>query len=132
MDWRAIVGKTNVADLITRYILVAAGLIGLFMAAACYYEIAVNVEDTRLNTWLEIVKWTGPALGATTIILIYWEATNMILKWLYQEQARKEAIEESNREWEAWNQRRERAQADGREFNEPTPAEKQRSGRNGR
>ena len=52
----------------------------------------------------------------------------MILKKLYQDQARKEV----NREWVEWNRRRERAQAEGREFNEPTPAEKGRQDRNGR
>ena len=98
------------------------------MLAAAIYETVFNVADSRLETWLAIVRWTGPSLGLTTLILIYWEVLNMILKKLYQDQARKEV----NREWVEWNRRRERAQAEGREFNEPTPAEKGRQDRNGR
>ncbi len=120
--------ELNAADLISRYILVAACMLGIFMLAAAIYEIAIKVADSRLETWLAIVKWTGPALGVTTIVLIYWEVLNMILKWLYKSQARREV----EREWVEWNRRRESAQSEGREFNEPTPAEKQRQGTNGR
>ena len=125
-------GLTNTADVITRYLLVAAGLLGLLMVAAASYEIAINVGDSWADTGLEIVKWTGPALGTTTIVLIYWEVLNMILKKLYQEQARRETRREVNLEWAEWNRRRELAQAENREFNEPTPAEKERLTRNGR
>ena len=116
--------ETITADLITRYLIVAAGLLGLLMVAAASYEIAINVGDSRADTGLEIVKWTGPALGTTTIVLIYWEVLNMILKKLYQDQARREL----DREWEEWNRRRERAQVEGRDFDEPNPAEKRRQG----
>ena len=112
--------------------LVAASLFRILMVAAAIYETAINVADSRLDTWLAIVKWTGPVLGVTTIVLIYWEVLNMILKWLYKNQARKEARQELNREWVDWNRRRESALAEGREFNEPTPAENQRQGTNGR
>ena len=120
--------ETNTADLITRYLLAAAGLLGILMVAAASYEIAVNVGDSRADTSLEIVKWTGPALGTTTIVLIYWEVLNMILKKLYQDQARRD----QDRKWEEWNRRREQANEQGREFDEPTPAEKERLTRNGR
>lgn len=124
--------ETITADLITRYLLVAAALLGVLMAAAATYEIAINVGDSRADTGLEIVKWTGPALGMTTIVLIYWEVLNMILKKLYQDQARREARREANREWVEWNRRRELAEEEGREFNEPTPAERERLTRNGK
>ncbi|MYC31503.1 MAG: hypothetical protein F4X65_15675 [Chloroflexi bacterium] len=120
--------ETNTADLITRYLIVAAGLLGILMVVAASYEIAINVGDSRADTGLEIVKWTGPALGTTTIVLIYWEVLNMILKKLYQDQARKEARQEVNLEWEEWNRRRERAQIEGKDFDEPNPAEKRRQG----
>ena len=116
--------QTNTADLISKYLLVAASLLGISMLAAAVYETTVNVGDSRLDTWLAIVRWTGPSLGMTTTVLIYWEVINMILKKLYQDQARREARREVNREWVEWNRRRERAQAEGREFDEPTPAEK--------
>ena len=124
--------EVNAADLISRYLLVAASLLGILMLAAVVYETTINASDSGLETGLAIVRWTGPALGITTTILIYWEVINMILKWLYKNQARKEARQELNREWVDWNRRRESAQAEGREFNEPTPAENQRQGTNGR
>ena len=111
----------NTADLITRYLFVAAGLLSIFMVSAASYEVAVNVRDTWLNTWLEIVKWTGPSLGATTMLLIYWEVFNMIMKKIYVEKARKEL----NREWVEWNRKRDQARAEGREFTEPSPADRE-------
>ena len=124
--------EQNTADLISRYLLVAASLLGIFMLAAAVYETTIKYGDSGLDTWLAIVRWTGPSLGLTTTILIYWEVINMILKWLYKNQARKEARRELNQEWVEWNRRRENAQAQGREFNEPTPAEKQLQSNNGR
>ncbi len=116
--------EQNTADLISRYLLVAASLLGIFMLAAAVYETTIKYGDSGLDTWLAIVRWTGPSLGLTTTILIYWEVINMILKWLYKNQARKEARREVEREWVEWNRRRENAQGEGRDFNEPTPAEK--------
>ena len=56
----------------------------------------------------------------------------MILKKLYQDQARREERREVNLEWEEWYRRREQAEKEGTEFNEPTPAEKERLTRSGR
>ena len=131
-EQRVVSRETITADLITRYLIVAAGLLGLLMVAAAAYEIAINVGDSWADTGLEIVKWTGPALGTTTIVLIYWEVLNMILKKLYQDQARREARREVNLEWEEWYRRREQAEREGTVFNEPTPAEKERLTGSGR
>ena len=67
-------------------------------------------------------------MGTTTIILIYWDVFNMIMKKIYVDKARKDR----DIEWEDWNGRREQAESEGKEFREPTPAEKQRQGGNGR
>ena len=120
--------EQNTADLISRYLLVAASMLGIFMLAAAVYETTINYGDSGLDTWLAIVRWTGPSLGLTTTILIYWEVINMILKWLYKNQARREV----EREWMEWNRRRENAQTEGRDFNEPNPAERRQQSNNGR
>ena len=52
----------------------------------------------------------------------------MIMRKIYVDKARREL----NREWEDWDQRRREAESEGREFSEPTPAEKMRESRNGR
>ena len=43
-----------------------------------------------------------------------------------REEGRHLGLEEANRRWEEWNQRREQAERDGKQFSEPPP-----SGRNG-
>ncbi len=39
-----------------------------------------------------------------------------------REQGREEGRDEANRAWEAWNERREAAERDGRAFTEPPPS----------
>ena len=54
------------------------------------------------------------------------EGTNMVLaelrKRLWQEEARAEGREETQRLWEAWNERRESAEREDRPFTEPPPS----------
>ena len=45
----------------------------------------------------------------------------MIMRKIYVDKARREL----NREWEDWNRRRKEAESEGREFSEPSPAEKE-------
>ena len=64
------------------------------------------------------------------------EGTNMVLaelrKRLWQEEAREEGREETQRAWEAWNERRIAAERDGEPFTEPPPSRSGTSGENGR
>ena len=50
----------------------------------------------------------------------------MVLAKLYRDQVRQEGLEEgreeANRAWEAWNERREAAERDGRALTEPPPS----------
>ena len=49
----------------------------------------------------------------------------MIMRKIYVDKARTEL----NREWEDWNRRRDQARAEGREFSEPSPADKELEGK---
>ena len=55
------------------------------------------------------------------------EGTSMVLaelrKRLWREEAREEGREERDRLWEAWLERREAAERDGRPFTEPPPSQ---------
>jgi len=45
-----------------------------------------------------------------------------IIKQRHREEGRKEGREETQRVWEAWNERREAAEREGRPFTEPAPS----------
>ena len=107
-----------------------------------------------LLTWARILTAENPPLAWPEIVIIgivsaaitvgialplafgAVEGTTMVLaelrKRLWREEARAEGREETQRVWEAWNERREAAERDGRPFTEPPPSRNGTSGQNGR
>ena len=56
----------------------------------------------------------------------------MVLAAMIKHRAREEGREETQRAWEAWNERRLAAEREGLHFDEPPPSRSGTSGENGR
>ena len=107
-----------------------------------------------LLTWARILTAENPPLAWPEIVIIgivsaaitvgvalplafgAAEGTNMVLaelrKHLWREEAREEGREEQVRLWEAWLERREAAEREGRPFAEPPPSRNGTTRENGR
>lgn len=121
-------------------ILLAFYVIWVLLAGLLTWARILTAEDPPL-AWPEIVI-IGIVSAAITVGIALplafgaVEGTNMVLaelrKRLWQEEAREEGRQERDRLWEAWNERREAAEREGRPFTEPPPSRNGTSGENGR
>ena len=112
-------------DFQTRYILPSAIFIVVFMLVAAWYEVDYRDTDSLEETITAIVKWISVAVASTMAILILWEAFDMVTARRYREEGRRER----DTEWVDWLRRRDAALAEGKEFNEPSPADKDKPSR---
>ena len=105
-----------------------------FVITLIFY-VYVHVVDVDNPNWRQ-----APSLivGDTTRAAAFWvlaspilvEGVVMVFGWLYVEKKRQEARRESREEaiaerdalWDAWNQRRMEAEANGEAFREPPPS----------
>ncbi len=98
-----------------------------------WYQSAVRVDDDVADSvYATIVgtSYVGVASAAITVAIVEGGIAVVVLarKMLERamergrEEGREEGKEENQRLWEAWLQRKERAESEGREFNEPPPS----------
>ncbi len=94
-----------------------------------WYQSAVRVDDDVADSvYATIVgtSYVGVASAAITVAIVEGGIAVVVLarKMLERamERGREEGKEENQRLWEAWLQRKERADSEGREFNEPPPS----------
>ena len=117
--------------------------IGLFSVGTIYLTVANTlgvVLNTKVSGWLEfqriataeMVQAGGASLVSSAIIV---EVGSLVLgEWIKQRRwarALKEGREETQALWEAWNQRRQEAEARGETFAEPPPSLGNRNGSSG-
>ena len=101
-----------------------------FVITLIFY-VYVHVIDADNPTW----RYTPSLIiGDTTRAAAFWvlaspilvEGVVMVFGWLYMEKKRQEnrekAIAERDALWDAWNQRRMEAEANGESFTEPPPS----------
>ncbi len=105
-----------------------------FVITLIFY-VYVHVVDVDSPTWhqapsLVIADTTRAAAFWVLASPILVEGVVMVFGWLYVEKKRQEARRESREEaiaerdalWDAWNQRRMEAEANGESFTEPPPS----------
>jgi len=125
--------RRNAFDIIARHIgwfLAAFYTLWALLTGLLSYERIVTAESTPV-AWPEIaiISIISAAVSVGIAFPLAFgivEGTRMVLaesrKRLWQEEAREEGREETQRAWEAWNERREAAERDGRPFTEPPPS----------
>ena len=103
------------------------------MAVECYKQIAI-----LQIAWYDVPTAAFSVLehGFVQHVLLSFaaaEVLNMVLGALYKDRvrrrARAEAIEERDKAWREWLQRKADAEAKGEPFNEPSPSEQQANGK---
>ncbi len=102
-----------------------AGIIGL----AVWFEVFAKTEDSWLETIFAIGSDAAPAVAVIAAESIVVVDLVMILTLLYEDYRKKQYAkalaqgEAREREkWQAWNQRRLEAEANGQPFTEPPPS----------
>ena len=100
-----------------------------------WYEVFVNTGDNGYETFMAIGRGASPfvvVIAGQTVILV--EALFMLSERYLQRryrQGKAEGLSEGYKQWEAWNNRRMSAEAEGRPFDEPPPSPPaQENGRN--
>ena len=100
-----------------------------------WYEVFVNTGDNGYETFMAIGRGASPfvvVIAGQTVILV--EALFMLSERYLQRRYRlgkAEGLSEGYKQWEAWNNRRMAAEAEGRPFDEPPPSPPaQENGRN--
>ena len=93
-----------------------------------WYQCAVRVDDGVADTvYATIVgtSYVGVASAAITVALMEGGIAFMVLARKMLERAVERGVERGKEEnqklWEAWLERKERAESEGRDFNEPPP-----------
>ena len=89
-----------------------------------WYQCAVQVGDGVADTvYATIVgaSYVGVASAAITVALMEGGIAFMVLARNMLERAVERGKEENQKLWEAWLERKERADSEGRDFNEPPP-----------
>lgn len=111
---------------------------------SCWTALAGLLSYARIATaetpplaWPEIVIIVIVAAAVTVGVAFplafgIVEGIPMVLAKLYKDSVREEARKERDQAWEAWLERREAAERDGRPFTEPPPSRSGTSGENGR
>ena len=97
----------------------------VWLGLLVWYEIAFRPGDNALGTAIAVAKGMAPLIvvvAADTVVMVegYEMLAEKYLRRRY-EAGRKEGRDEIQELWEAWNQRRLEAEADGKEFAEPPP-----------
>lgn len=112
----------------TRYLIASAALVWILSGLLAWYEIGYNERDSQLDTAVSVAQGVATAVAVTIAILASVEVL-MIFAERYRQrryqEGRQEGREEANQEWEAWNERRLQAEADGEPFDEPPPSQRQ-------
>lgn len=133
--------RRNAFDIIARHIgwfLAAFYIIWALLTGLLSYARIVTAERLPL-TWPEIAIISIIAAAVSVGIAFplafgIVEGTRMVLaefrKRFYRDQGREEGREERDRLWEAWLERREAAEREGRPFDEPPPSRNGASGEN--
>ena len=104
-------------------VIVCAGLV-------IWHEVFLKSEDSALETFMAIGRGAAPfvlVVAAETVILV--EVLFMLSEWYLERRYRQgktegrvEGLAEEYRRWEAWNNRRLAAEAQGLPFDEPPPS----------
>ncbi len=100
-------------------VIVCAGLV-------IWHEVFLKSEDSALETFMAIGRGAAPfvlVVAAETVILV--EVLFMLSEWYLERryrQGRVEGLADRQRMWEAWNNRRMAAEAEGKSFDEPPPS----------
>ena len=119
----------------TRYLIASAALVWGLTGLLGWYEIGYNGKDSLLDAIVAIAQGVSTAVAVTIATLASIEVV-MIFAERYRQrrfkEGRQEGIEigrlegtdEERRAWEAWNERRLQAEANGEPFNEPPPSQR--------
>ena len=117
-----------------QYLLLAGCLCLLFLGAVTYHEVRTVTADGVGETFIAIGRGFAPfviiSLAGSLLLL---ESVAMLaeryLRQRYREgkaegrvEGKAEGKAEANKAWEDWNRRREEAERENREFNEPPPS----------
>ena len=105
---------------------------------SAWVELRYNTGDSVMETYLAISQNVGPhvisAAGLSLIAVLIGEMAIMIaepfLKWrerVGREKGREEGREDERAEWIAWLERKNAAEDRGEPFDEPSPAERDRT-----
>ena len=101
--------------------------VAVYTGLIAWYEIAVRTNDDAFETFISIGRHSSPfvliSVVSTTVIV---EVIFMLSEWL-QIRGEERGRRLERQEWEAWLDRLKQARADGRQFDEPPPSEKQSS-----
>ena len=125
--------RANAFDVLIRrngWFLAAFYVLWTALAGLLAYARVATAENPPL-AWPEIAIIAIVAAAVTVGVAFplafgLVEGIPMVLAKLYRDlvrqEGREEGRDEANRAWEAWNERREAAGRDGREFTEPPPS----------
>ncbi len=97
----------------------------VWLGLLAWYEIAFQTADNTLGTAIAIGKGMAPLIivvAAETVVIVegYEMFAEKYLRRRYEE-GRNEGRKYNQEQWEAWNQRRLEAAAEGMDFTEPPP-----------
>ncbi len=112
----------------TRYLIASAALVWIISGLLAWYEIGYNEEDSQLDTAVAIAQGVATAVALTIAILASIEVF-MVFAERYRQRRYQEGLREGKQrayeEWEAWNERRLQAEANGEPFDEAPPSQLQ-------
>ena len=104
--------------------LLASVLIALCVVGwTAWYEIAYVDSDSLADTIAAIGNGISVAVAAAILSLASWE-TLMVIARRINERRDKAIAEDRDRKWIDWVERKAQADKEGREFTEPSPADK--------
>ena len=94
-----------------------------------YLRFRITADENLLVTVGKFTKDIG-IIGLSAAILALMaiaarRGTMALFDWGNREKTRRQAVAEINREWEAWLERKERAEREGQEFSEPPPSRRE-------
>ena len=118
----------------TRYLIASAALVWVLTGLLAWYEIGYNGKDSLLDAIVAIAQGVSTAVAVTIAALASVEVVMIFAERYRQrrfregreegrEEGRQVGMEEAHQAWEAWNERRLQAEANGEPFNEPPPAQ---------
>ena len=118
----------------TRYLVASAAIVWVLIGFIAWYEIGYNERDSLLDTIVAIGQGAGSAVAVTIVILASMEVAMVFAERYRQrrfqegrQEGRQEGIEQERRAWEAWNERRMQAEANGEPFDEAPPSQRHSS-----